>query len=66
MDRPSSLDGSALPFVFDSMQLQGHITLSLDELDAQMQEAAPVPIGSGVAKPLARTMPLSLDVVGFK
>jgi murein DD-endopeptidase MepM/ murein hydrolase activator NlpD len=66
MDRPSTLDGSALPFVFDSMQLQGRITMTLDELDAMTTKNSPVPIVRKDAKTLARTMPLSLDVVGFK
>lgn len=66
MDRPSSLDGSALPFVFDSMQMEGRISASLDELDILLVKAAPVAVDASVAKPLMRTMPLSLDVVGFQ
>jgi len=66
MDRPSSLDGSALPFVFDQMQLQARVTINLDELDAWWNNPAPLPMDTKVAKPLTFAMPLSLDVVGFK
>ena len=66
MNRPSTLDGSALPFVFDSMRLQGRVTMTLDELDAMMKKSSPVPIDGKDAKGLTRTTPLSLDVIGFK
>jgi murein DD-endopeptidase MepM/ murein hydrolase activator NlpD len=66
MNRPSTLDGSALPFVFDSMRLQGRVTMTLDELDALMKKSSPVPIDAKDAEALTRTMPLSLDVIGFK
>jgi len=66
MDRPSSLDGSALPFVFDQMQLQARVTINLDELDAWWNNPAPLPMDTKVAKLLTFAMPLSLDVVGFK
>jgi hypothetical protein len=66
MDRPSSLDGSALPFVFDSMQLQGRATTSLDEMDKDAEQGIPVPVDRKDAKSLIRTMPLSLDVLSFR
>lgn len=66
MNRPSTLDGSALPFVFDNMQLQGRVTMTLDEFDAMTTKSASVPIDRKGAKSLTRAMPLSLDVVGFK
>jgi hypothetical protein len=43
MDRPSSLDGSALPFVVDRMRLEGRIPLDLQELEDVMKKAEPVP-----------------------
>jgi hypothetical protein len=66
MDRPSTLDGSALPFVFDKMQLQGHITVNIDELDEWSDQTKPVPVDTKDAKPLVRTMPLTLDVVSLQ
>ena len=66
MDRPSSLDGSSLPFVFDRMQLEGRIPLSLQELDdLAVKKDAPVPVDRKDAKSLKRAMPLSLDVLAF-
>ncbi|MGC2214660.1 MAG: hypothetical protein WA419_20580 [Silvibacterium sp.] len=66
MDRPSSLDGSSLPFVFDRMQLQGQIPLSLQELDdLAVKKDAPVPVDRKDAKSLKRAMPLSLDILSF-
>jgi murein DD-endopeptidase MepM/ murein hydrolase activator NlpD len=65
MDRPSSLDGSALPFVFDRMRLEGRIPLDLQELEDVMKKADPVPIDRTGAKGLTRAMPLSLDVLTF-
>ena len=66
MDRPSTLDGAALPFVFAYMQLQGRITINLDELDAMWNNPSPVPVDTKLAKPLTFAMPLSLDVLSFK
>jgi hypothetical protein len=66
MDRPSSLDGSALPFVFDSMQLQGRLTMTLDEVDKATEKHVAVPMDTKNAGTLIRMMPLSLDVLGFR
>jgi hypothetical protein len=67
MDRPSSLDATSLPFVFDAMQLQGRINMNLDDLDnTVIHKAADVPINSMEDKTLTRTMPLSLDITSFK
>jgi Peptidase family M23 len=69
MDRPSSLDGSALPFVFDRMRLEGRIPLSLLALDDAMtknSEDSPIPVDKKDAKTLTREMPLSLDVLDFE
>jgi hypothetical protein len=66
IDRPSTLDGSALPFVFDRMQLQGRVTVNLNELDGWLHKTTPVPVNTKGAKLLTRSMPLSLDVITFK
>jgi hypothetical protein len=56
-----------LPFVFDSMQLQGRINMNLDELDNTIiHKASDLPIDHAGDKALARSMPLSLDIVSFK
>lgn len=67
MDRPSSLDGSALPFVFDQMRLEGRIPLDLQTLDDVMVKTGkPVTIDRRDAKDLTRAMPLSRDVLDFE
>jgi len=66
MDRPSSLDDTALPFVFDHMQLEGRVQLDLAALDDDTDKGIALPIDKKDAEPLTRAMPLSRDVVGFE
>jgi len=66
MDRPSSLDDTALPFVFERMNLEGRIPLDLAVLDENTDRKVPLPIDKKDAKPLTDVMPLSRDVVGFQ
>jgi hypothetical protein len=66
MDKPSSLDSTALPFVFENMQLLGRINLSLDALDRDMRKTDGIEVDNKGAKTLTNAMPLSLDVVSFK
>jgi hypothetical protein len=66
MDRPSSLDATSLPFVFDHMQLEGRVQLDLEALDDDTMKKAELPIDRKDAKPLTQSMPLSRDVVGFE
>jgi Peptidase family M23 len=67
MDRPSSLDATSLPFVFDTMQLQGRINMNLDVLDnTVVHKGSDLPIDHTGNKALTRSMPLSLDIVSFK
>ena len=67
MDRPSSLDAKSLPFVFDSMQLQGRINMNLDELDNTLiHKASDLHIESSGNKVLTGAMPLSRDITSFK
>ena len=66
MDRPSSLDDTSLPFVFDRMNLEGRVQLDLAALDENMDRKIAIPIDKKEAKPLTRAMPLSCDVVGFQ
>jgi hypothetical protein len=65
MDRPSSLDDTSLPFVFDRMILEGRTPLDLSVLDENMDKKIAMPMDKKDAKPLTRVMPLSRDVVGF-
>jgi hypothetical protein len=65
MDRPSSLDDTSLPFVFDHMTLEGSVGLDLAALDEDMDKKIAMPMDKKYAKPLTRAMPLSRDVVGF-
>jgi hypothetical protein len=64
-DRPSTLDTTSLPFVFESMVLQGRTSANLDEIESYTIKGAALPMNSKVAKPLARMMPLSRDVINF-
>jgi hypothetical protein len=64
-DRPSTLDTTSLPFVFESMVLQGRISVNLDEIESYSIKGTALPMDSKVAKPLTRTMPLSRDVTKF-
>jgi murein DD-endopeptidase MepM/ murein hydrolase activator NlpD len=66
MDRPSSLDDTSLPFVFDHMNLEGRVSLDLTALDENTDKKIAIPIDKNAAKPLTRAMPLSRDVVGFQ
>lgn len=66
MDRPSSLDDTSLPFVFDHMDLEGRVPLDLSVLDENTDKKITIPINKNEAKPLTRAMPLSRDVVGFQ
>jgi hypothetical protein len=64
-DRPSTLDTTSLPFVFEHMLLQGRIIPNLDEIEEYSIKGTPLPMDTKAAKPLTRTMPLSRDVVSF-
>ena len=66
MDRPSSLDDTSLPFVFDHMNLEGRVPLDLAALDENTDKKIAIPIDKNEAKPLSRAMPLSRDVAGFQ
>jgi hypothetical protein len=66
MDRPSALNTTGLPFVFDTWEFQGRVVGSLDEVN-KILFAGESPVineaGSGVR---TDEMPLSLDLLGFK
>jgi hypothetical protein len=64
-DRPSTLDTTSLPFVFEKMTLQGRTSPNLEEIEDFSIKGIVLPVDSKVAKPLTRTMPLSRDVVRF-
>jgi hypothetical protein len=66
MDRPSSLDDTSLPFVFDHMNLEGRVSLNLTALDENTDKKIAIPTDRNEAKPLTRAMPLSRDVLGFQ
>ena len=65
-DRPSTLDTTALPFVFESMVLENRSSADMDDMDIFSIKGTPLPMSPNVAKPLARTMPLSRDVINFQ
>jgi hypothetical protein len=65
-DRPSTLDTTALPFVFESMVLENRTSADMDDMDIFSIKGTPLPMNPTVAKPLARTMPLSRDGINFQ
>jgi hypothetical protein len=65
MNRPSILDGWAVPFVFNSMRLQGTIPLTLQQLDQAASSGDSIPITKGGDQSIHQQMPLSLDVIEF-
>ena len=65
MDRPSSLDDTSLPFVFNQMDLQGRVPLDLTKLEDYIDRKIPMPSDTKDAAPRTREMPLSGDVVRF-
>ncbi|HXP07992.1 MAG TPA: hypothetical protein VN828_05815, partial [Acidobacteriaceae bacterium] len=66
MDRPSSLDDTSLPFVFDHMNLEGRVLLDLAAMDENTDKKIAMPMDKKEAKPLIRAMPLSRDVEEFQ
>jgi murein DD-endopeptidase MepM/ murein hydrolase activator NlpD len=66
MDRPGSLEGTSLPFVFESMELEGRAPIRLDELFALVSKGSAVPIDRTATGSLKRAMPLTMDLVSFK
>jgi Peptidase family M23 len=64
-DRPSTLDTTSLPFVFESMLLQGRTSANLDEIEDYSIKGNALPMDPNFAKPLRKTIPLSRDVVSF-
>ena len=65
MDRPSSLDDTSLPFVFDRMDVKRRVPLDLTQLEDYMDRKIPMPMDTKDAAPRASEMPLSGDVVEF-
>ncbi len=64
-DRPSTLDVTSLPFVFESMALENRTSANLDEIEEFSIKGTPLPMGKKIAKPLSDSMPLSRDVISF-
>lgn len=64
-DRPSILDSTSLPFVFDSMVLQNRTSANLDDIENFSIAGTPLPLVMKDTKPVAQAMPLSRDVIDF-
>jgi Peptidase family M23 len=64
-DRPSTLDTTSLPFVFENTILQSRTSANLDDIENYTIKGTVLPMNSKAAKPLTRTMPLSRDVITF-
>lgn len=64
-DRPSTLDTTSLPFVFETMELESRTEANLEDIDEFSIKGTPLPMDTKVAKPLKEAMPLSRDIVKF-
>lgn len=64
-DRPSTLDTTSLPFVFQSMLLEGRTSLSVDDIENYSIRGTPLPVDSKGGRRLMGAMPLSRDVNKF-
>ena len=64
-DRPSTLDTTSLPFVFESMTLERRTSANMEEIDDFSIKGIALPMVPQVAKPLTQAMPLSRDVIDF-
>jgi catechol 2,3-dioxygenase-like lactoylglutathione lyase family enzyme len=64
-DRPSTLDTTSLPFVFESMTLESRTPLDLDDIENYSIKGTALPTDTKFAKKLTRAMPLSRDVIDF-
>jgi Peptidase family M23 len=64
-DQPSLLDATSLPFVFESMKLEGRTSANLDDMDTLTIAGTPLPMETKTAKKLTRMMPLSRDILTF-
>lgn len=64
-DRPSTLDVTSLPFIFNSMTLEGRIPLNLEEIEDYSIKGTALPIDKKDVKRFSGVMPLSRDVVNF-
>jgi Peptidase family M23 len=64
-DRPSTLDTTSLPFVFQTMILEDRTSLNIDDIENYSIKGTPLPLESKGAKPLTQVMPLSRDVIKF-
>lgn len=65
-DRPSTLDTTSLPYVFENMLLEGRTSLNLDDIENYSIKGTALPMASKGAKRLTRVMPLSRDVIAFE
>ena len=65
-DRPSTLDTTSLPFVFQTMVVESRTSLNIDDIENYSLKGMPLPMGSESAKSLVRVMPLSRDVIRFQ
>lgn len=64
-DRPSTIDTTSLPFVFQNMLLQSRTSANLYDIETFSISGTALPITSKPAKQLTDSMPLSRDVITF-
>jgi hypothetical protein len=64
-DRPSALDATGLPFVFDAMTLAGRIDGTANAAIGDLMEGKPAILNRDRSGDRHDTMPLMLDVVDF-
>jgi hypothetical protein len=64
-DRPSILDTTALPFVFQSMIVESRTSLSIDDIENYSLQGRPLPMEAAEMKSCKQAMPLARDVIQF-
>jgi hypothetical protein len=64
-DRPSTLDTTSLPFVFQTIMVESRTLLNLDDIESYSIKGTPLPVNAAGAKSWMRVMPLSRDVIKF-
>jgi hypothetical protein len=64
-DRPSTLDTTSLPFVFQTLVVENRTSLNIDDIENYSIKGTPLPMSAAGAKSWTRVMPLSRDVIKF-
>ena len=64
-DRPSTLDVTSLPFVFEHMTLQNRSAMNMEDMENESIAGKPITMDGKPPKQLKDGMPLTRDVIDF-